>query len=65
MSNMPGMVRASFGCYNDTGDVDRLLEMLERIARHDYAGTYELNRATGEYRPANFMENLSDSFLLD
>ena len=64
-SNMPGMVRASFGCYNDTGDLDRLLEMLERIARHDYAGTYELNRATGEYRPANFMENLSDSFLLD
>jgi cysteine desulfurase / selenocysteine lyase len=64
-SNMPGMVRASFGCYNDTSDVDRLLEMLERIARHDYAGTYELNRATGEYRPANFTENLSKSFLLD
>ena len=46
-SNMPGMVRASFGCYNDTGDVDRLVEMLEQIARHDYAGAYVLNRATG------------------
>ena len=59
-SNMPGMVRASFGCYNVTTDVDRLIEMLERIARNDYAGAYELNRATGEYRPANFTENLSE-----
>ena len=64
-SNMPGMVRASFGCYNDTGDVDRLVEMLERIARHDYAGVYELNRATGEYRPADFRESLAEAFLLD
>ena len=64
-SNMPGMVRASFGCYNTTDDVDRLVEMLERIVRRDFAGDYRLDRATGEYRPANFTESLAETFLLD
>ena len=30
---LPGMVRASFGCYNNEEDVDRFVEMLERIVR--------------------------------
>ncbi len=64
-SHMPGMVRASFGCYSDTNDVDRLIEMLERIVRHDYTGVYELNRATGEYRPSDFAESLAGAFHLD
>jgi selenocysteine lyase/cysteine desulfurase len=63
-SNMPGMVRASFGCYNDFGDVDRLVAMLHRIARGDYTGDYQLNRGTGEYLPADYVEPLADYFLL-
>lgn len=63
-SNMPGMVRASFGCYSDFGDIDRLVAMLQRIARGDYQGDYQLNRATGEYRPKRFVEPLADHFLL-
>ncbi|HSN77713.1 MAG TPA: aminotransferase class V-fold PLP-dependent enzyme [Anaerolineae bacterium] len=63
-SNMPGMVRASFGCYNNTDDVDRLVEMLQRIARGDYQGDYRLNRASGEYLPAGYVEPLADYFLL-
>jgi hypothetical protein len=49
-SNMPGMVRASFGCYNTVDDVDRLAEMLERIARGQYRGKYR-QLASGEYVP--------------
>ncbi len=64
-SNMPGMVRASFGCYNNTDDVDRLVEMLQRIARRDYRGDYVLDRATGEYRPRGFEEPLGEFFLLE
>jgi selenocysteine lyase/cysteine desulfurase len=64
-SNMPGMVRASFGCYNTTGDVDRLVEMLERITRGDYAGDYRLDRSTGEYRPVGFHESMAEAFLLN
>jgi hypothetical protein len=64
-SHMPGMVRASFGCYNNTDDVDRLIEMLHRIARRDYQGDYVLDRASGEYRPRGFQEPLGDYFLLE
>lgn len=64
-SEMPGMVRASFGCYNNTADVDRLIEMLHRVARRDYHGDYVLDRATGEYRPRDFREPLEDYFSLE
>lgn len=63
-SNMPGMVRASFGCYNNHDDVDRLVEMVERVARGDYQGEYRLDRATGEYTPAGYVEPLGDYFAL-
>jgi cysteine desulfurase / selenocysteine lyase len=64
-SHMPGMVRASFGCYNNQADVDRLVEMLRRIARGDYQGDYRLDPASGEYTPAGFVEPLADYFLLE
>lgn len=64
-SEMPGMVRASFGCYNHTGDVDRLVEMLQRIAHGDYHGDYVLDRASGEYHPRGFEELLDEYFLLE
>lgn len=64
-SNMPGMVRMSFGCYNDKSDVDRLVEMVERVAHGDYRGNYLLDRATGEYTPANYSDPLAEHFLLN
>jgi cysteine desulfurase/selenocysteine lyase len=64
-SNMPGMVRASFGCYNSIQDIDRLIIMLERIIANDYEGDYRLVPSTGEYIPENFVEPLQDHFLLD
>ena len=64
-SEMPGMVRASFGCYSNTDDVDRLVEMLHRIARGDYHGDYILDRASGEYTPRDFHEPLEEYFLLE
>jgi len=63
-SNMPGMVRASFGCYNDRDDIDRLVDMLQRIARGDYRGKYCLNRTSGEYLPVDYLEPLAEHFLL-
>ena len=59
-SRMPGMVRMSFGCYNNTDDVDRLLEMLERIAAGDYQGDYQLDIGSGEYLPANYEEPIAE-----
>jgi len=64
-SNMPGMVRASFGCYNNTEDIDGLVTMLERIVRGDYQGDYRLIPSTGEYLPANYDEIFAEHFLLE
>jgi selenocysteine lyase/cysteine desulfurase len=64
-SDMPGLVRASFGCYNTTADVDRLIEMLEIIAAGSYSGTYELHAASGEFLPTGYQDPLQDYFTLE
>jgi selenocysteine lyase/cysteine desulfurase len=48
---MPGMVRISFGLYNTTEEIDRLIAALHAIAGHRYAGVYDQDRGSGEYRP--------------
>jgi selenocysteine lyase/cysteine desulfurase len=64
-SHMPGMIRVSFGCYNDAEDVDRLVEMLLRIVKGDYRGDYRDDAQTGEFLPAGYTEPLKDFFLLE
>jgi cysteine desulfurase/selenocysteine lyase len=64
-ADMPGMVRMSFGCYNNTDDVDRLVDMLEHISRGEYAGTYKQDEHTGDYSPEGYHAPLGDYFLLD
>ena len=59
-SSMPGMVRMSFGCYNNTDDIDRMMEMLGRVAANDYQGDYRLDIASGEYLPADYEEPILD-----
>jgi selenocysteine lyase/cysteine desulfurase len=53
-ADLPGLLRMSFGCYNDFADVDRLVEMLERILRGDYRGQYEVDPRSGSYYPLGF-----------
>lgn len=53
-SNIPGGVRISFGIYNDEAEIDIFMDVLHRIARKEWKGTYELNRYTGEYHPIHF-----------
>jgi selenocysteine lyase/cysteine desulfurase len=48
-SEMPGLVRASFGLYNTTADVDALVDALECIVRGEYQGRYIQEKASGEY----------------
>lgn len=54
-TELPGLVRASFGCYSNCEDVDRLVEMLERVVRGDYRGNYQVDKRTGIYTPEGFM----------
>ncbi len=64
-SDMPGLVRASFGCYNTTEDIDRLIEMLEVIAAGAHRGSYELHTPSGEYVPAGYDDPLREFFSLE
>lgn len=50
-SQLPGLVRASFGCYNTKEEIDTLVEWLQRIQRGDYRGEYTLNPHSGSYAP--------------
>lgn len=50
-SDMPGLVRISFGLYNSTNEIDELIESLFHILRGDYAGNYLQDPASGEYFP--------------
>lgn len=55
-TEIPGMVRVSFGCYTTAADVDLLAEALERIARGEYRQGYRMDPATGEYSHPDYAE---------
>lgn len=62
-TDLPGLIRMSFGCYNNFEDVDRLVHMLERILAGDYRGDYAPHTASGAYYPRGFdPESLRDRY---
>jgi selenocysteine lyase/cysteine desulfurase len=61
-SRMPGLVRASLGCYNNEADIDTLAEMLQRIVRREFKGTYVQDKATGTYRAEGFAPDFERYF---
>jgi selenocysteine lyase/cysteine desulfurase len=63
-SQLPGLVRASFGCYNTLGEIDRLIEMLERIIRGEYRGDYVQDKATGDFLPRTYDPAILDSVFM-
>ena len=63
-SQLPGLVRISFGMYNNEDDVDWLIEMLERIVRNEYKGDYVQDPVRGEFLPKGYRVNTEDHFSL-
>ena len=61
-ASLPGMVRASLGCYNDREDVDLFAEMLHRIALKEYRGSYAIDPATGTYRAEGYSVEMPSRF---
>jgi cysteine desulfurase / selenocysteine lyase len=53
----PGMVRISFGAYNDTADVDRAVRALEWLVAGDIQGTYRVG-CDGSFVPDGYVEPL-------
>ena len=50
-SEMPGLIRISFGLYNSTEEIEALCEALIHISQGQYTGKYIQDRASGEYSP--------------
>jgi cysteine desulfurase / selenocysteine lyase len=61
-SEMPGMIRASFGLYNTYDEVDAFVTALERISRGQYAGKYTQNKSTGEFIPTGWQPDFERYF---
>ena len=61
----PGLVRVSFGCYNTAEEVDRLVEVLARIAAGDIQGEYEQDPASGAYWPRDYQPDYERYFALE
>ncbi|MGE5498078.1 MAG: aminotransferase class V-fold PLP-dependent enzyme [Syntrophothermus sp.] len=64
-TEMPGLVRMSFGCYSTKEDVDALVEMLHKIARGEYKGNYQVRKKSGEYLPEGYEDSFLEYFQLD
>lgn len=51
----PGMVRISFGCYNDSSDVDVAVGALEQLIAGEIAASYQVAR-DGSFHPIGYVE---------
>jgi hypothetical protein len=56
------MVRASLGCYSNEEDIDALVEMLMKISRNEYNGTYTQDPVTGRFSADKFTVSLKRYF---
>ncbi len=63
-SEMPGLVRISFGLYNTVEEIDALIEALKKIAAGDYQGEYVQDIASGEFHPKGWAPDFSEYFAL-
>ncbi len=62
-SQVPGLVRVSFGLYNTVEDVDRLIFALNNISKGKYFRDYVFDSKHGSYVPANWM--YKNNYLFD
>ena len=61
-SEMPGLVRLSFGLYNTRDDIDVLVEALVDIIDGKFQGEYQQDRASGEYYPQGWQPDFDRYF---
>lgn len=63
-SEVPGMVRISFGLYNTKDEIDRLVDALKIITSDQYQGKYIQDIATGEYTPQGWDPKFEEYFMI-
>ncbi|MEN8171881.1 MAG: aminotransferase class V-fold PLP-dependent enzyme [Chloroflexota bacterium] len=63
-SDMPGLVRISFGLYNTIDEIDLLIDALEKIANNNYSGKYIQDISSGEFHPQGWEPDFKEYFSL-
>jgi selenocysteine lyase/cysteine desulfurase len=63
-TNMPGFLRASFGLYNTTDEVDIFIDAVESIQSGKFEGQYKQDPASGDYIPEGWEPNFEKYFSL-
>jgi cysteine desulfurase/selenocysteine lyase len=63
--NVPGLVRISFGCYNNFQEIDRLIDALEMITSRKWKGKYLQEISSGEFHPQGFIPDFQEFFSLE
>jgi selenocysteine lyase/cysteine desulfurase len=63
-SEMPGLIRASFGLYNTLQEVDILVDAFQCISVGEYKGKYTQDKASREYSSLDWQPKFSDFFSL-
>jgi selenocysteine lyase/cysteine desulfurase len=63
-SDMPGLVRVSFGLYNTIEEIEALVDALQAVLSGKYGGTYLQDKATGEFHPQNWHPDYNPYFAL-
>jgi selenocysteine lyase/cysteine desulfurase len=63
-SEMPGLIRASFGLYNSIEDVEVFIQALTKIAQGEYKGSYTQDISTGEYHAVGWQPDFKQYFNL-
>jgi cysteine desulfurase / selenocysteine lyase len=61
-ANMPGLIRASFGLYNTTQEIDAWVDALHKISEGKYKGSYTQDKASGEYTPEGWRPPFEEHF---
>ncbi len=61
-SEMPGLIRLSFGLYNTRQEVDVLIDALQHISSGNYRGKYIQEKASGEYTPLDWQPEFTRYF---
>jgi cysteine desulfurase / selenocysteine lyase len=61
-TNMPGMIRVSFGLFNSKEDVDALTNAINRIIKGEYQGKYHQENSTGEFSPEGWVPDFGAHF---
>ena len=62
---VPGLVRISFGLYNQESEIDVLVEALERIACGEIKGEYVQDAASGDFAPRGWSMDPSSYFSVE